>query len=355
MKVLIIQQKMIGDVLTSSLLFEALRKKYPKAELHYLIKKNTVPVVASNPYIDTLIIDREDSAGNKLALLPFIARLKREHYNVVVDVYSKIGSALITYGTAAPLRIGRKKWYTSFLYTKTRAYKDTPESPSGKQIQFRMDLLKPLGISGEESYRPKILLSPEEKMEAKTFMKKSGVDLNKSVIMCSVMGSNINKTYPLPFFAQVLTTISDTCDAQLLFNYMPSQFNQVEELMALCPPEVKNKVKRSCYAQSLREFIAITSFCDVLIGNEGGAAHMAKALDIPTFTIFSPQIKKEAWFDQATLQDRAVHLKDYKPELFEYFTDKNDVLKANTELYEQFSPDYFKDCLIQFLNKNGCK
>lgn len=355
MKVLIIQQKMIGDVLTSSLIFEALKKKYPEAELHYLIKKNTVPVVAGNLYIDKLIIDGEDDDGNILSLLPFIARLRKEHYNAVVDVYSKIGSALITYGTGAHLRIGRKKWYTSFLYTNTRVYKDTPESSLGKQIQFRMDLLKPLGISGEESYRPKIILSADEKTEAKIFMKKSGVDLGKTVIMCNVMGSNINKTYPLPYFAQVLTTINDICDAQFLFNYMPSQYNQVEELLSLCSSEVKNKVKRSCYAQCLREFIAITSFCDVLIGNEGGAVHMAKALNIPTFAIFSPQINKEAWFDQNILQDTAVHLKDYKPELFEHFTDKNAVLKANTELYEQFSPDCFKEFLIQFLDKNGCK
>ena len=343
---------MIGDVLISSLLFEALRKKYPKAELHYLIKKNTVPVIISNPYIDKVIINGEDCTGKKLNIFLFITRLRNEKYNAVVDVYSKIGSALLTYGTAAPLRVGRKKWYTSFLYTKTRAYKDTPQSPSGKAIQFRMDLLKPLGISGEESFRPKILLSPEEKVEARAFMKKSGVDMSKSVIMCSVMGSNITKTYPLPFFAEILTTINETCDAQLLFNYMPSQYNQVEELMALCPPEVRNKVKRSCYAQSLREFIAITSFCDVLIGNEGGAVHMAKALNIPTFTIFSPQIKIEAWFDQESLQDTAVHLQNFRPELFENFTDKNDVLKANTRLYEQFSPDYFKEFLIQFLDKN---
>jgi heptosyltransferase-2 len=355
MKVLIIQQKMIGDVLTSSLLFEALRKKYPKAELHYLIKKNTVPVVKSNPYIDKIIIDGEDSAANKLSLLRFIEHLRKEHYTAVVDVYSKIGSALITYGTRSPLRVGLKKWYTSFLYTNTRAYKETPESPSGKAIRFRMDLLKPLGISGEESYRPKILLSTEEKVEAKAFMKKSGVDLSRTVIMCNVMGSSINKTYPLPFFAQVLTTISETCDAQFLFNYMPSQYNQVEELMALCTPDVKNNVKRSCYAQNLSEFIAITSFCDVLIGNEGGAVHMAKAVNIPTFAIFSPQIKKEAWFDQETLHDTAVHLQDYKPELFEHFTDKNEVLKANTQLYEQFSPDYFEEILIEFLDKNLCK
>jgi len=39
MKILVIQIKMIGDVLTSSILFEALRKEFPTAELHYMISE----------------------------------------------------------------------------------------------------------------------------------------------------------------------------------------------------------------------------------------------------------------------------------------------------------------------------
>lgn len=36
---------MIGDVLTTSILFEALKKEFPKAQLHYLVMKHTTPVI----------------------------------------------------------------------------------------------------------------------------------------------------------------------------------------------------------------------------------------------------------------------------------------------------------------------
>jgi heptosyltransferase-2 len=52
MKVLIIQQKMIGDVLATSVLFEAIKQKYPKAKLHYVLNSHTYPVVEHNPFID---------------------------------------------------------------------------------------------------------------------------------------------------------------------------------------------------------------------------------------------------------------------------------------------------------------
>ena len=49
MKILVIQQKMIGDVLTSSILFEVLRAKYPNAQLDYLVNSHTLPVIENNP------------------------------------------------------------------------------------------------------------------------------------------------------------------------------------------------------------------------------------------------------------------------------------------------------------------
>ena len=46
---------MIGDVLTSSILFEVLRKEFPNSELHFLINSHTIPVVTNNPFIDKII------------------------------------------------------------------------------------------------------------------------------------------------------------------------------------------------------------------------------------------------------------------------------------------------------------
>ena len=55
MKILVIQQKMIGDVLTSSVLFEMIKKKHPNYKLHYLINNHTSAVVENNPLIDKII------------------------------------------------------------------------------------------------------------------------------------------------------------------------------------------------------------------------------------------------------------------------------------------------------------
>ena len=56
MKIAVIQPKMIGDVLITSVIFEELKQKFPTAELHFIVNKNTIPVLENNPFIDKIII-----------------------------------------------------------------------------------------------------------------------------------------------------------------------------------------------------------------------------------------------------------------------------------------------------------
>ena len=71
-KILVIQQKMIGDVLTTSILFELLRKKYPDAQLDYLINSHTYPVVENNPFIDSFVFfTKEEETSKKLQFYAF--------------------------------------------------------------------------------------------------------------------------------------------------------------------------------------------------------------------------------------------------------------------------------------------
>ena len=78
---------------------------------------------------------------------------------------------------------------------------------------------------------------------------------------------------------------------------------------------------------------------------------MAKALDVPTFTIFSPWILKEAWnmFENGTT-NVSVHLKDVKPELY---TGKSlKVAKQNSQaLYQIFTPDLITNKLKSYLRQ----
>jgi heptosyltransferase-2 len=171
--------------------------------------------------------------------------------------------------------------------------------------------------------------------------------------MIGVLGSDGTKTYPFLFMAKVLDTIIKTQpNAQLLFNYIPKQLEDAKAIYNLCNTETQKHIYLDVFGKSLRDFMSITHFCNALIGNEGGAINMAKALNIKTFTIFSPWIRKEVWsLFEDHINHVSVHLKDYKPNLFNNKSTK-DLKATHLELYNAFEPLLFENQITQFLNNS---
>ncbi len=349
MKILVIQQKMIGDVLVSSLLCEHLKIHIPHAEVHYLVNEHTVAVVEENPFIDKIVLFKKEHKSNKVRFYRFLKSISKERYDAVIDIYGKLESNLITLFSAAKIKIAYPKWYSKFIYTHHVPIKSRTEGSNHNTIDDRLGLLSPLIDNKlDPMARPKIHLTPKELGEAKTFLEKSRTNPSAPLIMLGVLGSGESKTYPLPYMAEVLDIIADRLDAVLLFNYVPSQEKEAKQVYALCNESTKQKIAFDTFAPSLRKFLGILHHCNALIGNEGGAVNMAKALGVPTFSIFSPWISKIGWHTYADEKNIGVHLNDYKEGFF-MGKSKKDIKKDVQNLYSDFHPSLFNDELNTFL------
>jgi len=347
MRILVIQQKMIGDVLTSSILLEQLRKVYPEATLDYLINSHTAPVVEHNPNIDHLILYSKTEENSKKALLDFAKKTALNNYDIVIDVYSKISSNIISYLSKAEVKISYHKWYTSWIYNHNIKRHLPTEGLLNLAIKNRLLLLNPLGIT-ETHAVPKIYLTTEEIEASKTILVENQLDFNLPIYMIGILGSGIKKTYPFDYMAKLLDQIVVQTNGQLLFNYIPNQIEDVKQIYSLCNTETKKHIYLDIFGKSLREFLALTHHCTALIGNEGGAINMAKALDIPTFTIFSPWIDKATWSLFENERNVSIHLNEVKSELYKSIEEKQ--LKHQAlEFYKAFKPEYIKPSLNQFL------
>ena len=195
---------------------------------------------------------------------------------------------------------------------------------------------------------PQIYLSErEQEVAAEKIASNIGSDIK--LLMISVLGSTQTKSLPAAQMAETLDFIASQTSATLLFNFMPDQLDEATEIYNLCKRETQESIKLDFYTKSLREFLAILSQCQALIGNEGGAVNMAKALNIPTFTIFSPWINKESW-NMLTEQHNheAVHLSDYYPELYQDINPKQYKGKS-LFLYQKLELKKYSEKLKTFL------
>lgn len=348
MKFLVVQQKMIGDVLASTVICESLKHHFPTATVHIVANENTLPVLYNNPFIDDVVVFKNEYRERKLAFYNFLTSLKKTKYTAVIDAYGKLESNLITLFANSEQKISNRKWYTSWIYSHTIRQLRFSGGKVPLSISNRLLLLHPI-LSGASSFitRPKLFLSKKE-LDMGTETIDGFREGAKKIIMVPILGSAANKTYPAVYMAEILEMICNRYDVKLLFNYLPSQKENALEIYHHCSQATQQKIEIDFYANSLRDFIAVVSQCDMIMGNEGGAINMAKAVDIPSFSIFSPYIPKANWLGEEVHSHEGVHLNDFRPELFEGM-DKRKLKKNSQELYQHFEPELFKKKLVQFL------
>lgn len=343
---------MIGDVLASTIICESLKFHFPNATVHFVANENTLAVLKGNPFIDKVIIFKNEYRTSKRAFFKFLKSIKKVNYHSTFDAYGKLESNLITLFAKADNKIGSYKWYSNWVYSETIHQTLNSEADIPLAVSNRLKLIDPLVKENSFSTFPKLYVSEQETIKAQQAISKIVGKTKDKLIMISILGSSSNKTYPSKYMAEVLDIICKNNTVKLLFNYIPNQKVDALSIFEKCSEHTQNCISFDFYAESLRDFIGLLSQCDLLIGNEGGAVNMAKALKIPSFCIFSPFIWKGAWHGQANKDHVSVHLRDYHPEFFEGM-DKKQLKKNSQELYQNYPPQLFKQKLVAFLDRNN--
>lgn len=343
---------MIGDVLVSSIICNNLRLAYPNAQIDYLVYESTIPVLQGNPNIDNVLVFQEKHRKSKREFLNLALEIREIKYDILIDAYSKLESWLIVLLSGAKRKISYKKFGRTFLYTDNVPFAEFPKTNLGLAIERRLSLLEPLDLKIELDPLPKLYVTDKENQNALALFEYHQLKKDRKTVMISLLGSENLKTYPLKYMAKVVDFIADNQEVNILFNYIPKQIKDAKVIFDACKPSTQEKIYFNLLGGDLRGFMAIMNNCDLIIGNDGGAINMAKALGKSSFIIFSPWIEKKIW---ATLEDGlqhiSVHLNDFKPKLLASKTDK-EIKKEALSLYQEFEPELFKDKIELFLRQN---
>lgn len=350
-KILVIQNKRIGDVLIVSVIAQNMKKIYPDSIIDYLVYDYTSGVIENNPNIDTILPINETELKKFGGLTKLINTLKKEDYDIIFDPYAKLQSRLICLFTKAPMRISFKKRDKNTVlpfYTHTVPFLEEKTKNCGKVIEDRVNLVTSFFDidPSEVDYEPKIYLTKKEqeynKLEA----------YDKPFVMLGVLGSTPQKSMPYEYIVALINHITTNYDVNVLFNYAPHQKEDALSIYEQCAN--KDQIIVDIYEDNIRGFIKLMNKCTLLVGNEGGTVHIAKALNKPTFTIFSPYVLKEHW---ASFEDgerhTSIHLLEEKPDLFS--TDREERRKIEEDpslMYKQLTPEIIMPKLNIFLSKH---
>lgn len=349
-KILIIQNKRIGDVLISSVIANNYKAKYPDSVVHLMAYDFTHGVIQNNPNIDKIISINEKELKKISNLAKMILQVRSEKYDVIFDPYSKLQSRLICKFGGAKQTVGhksRKKIGNLGYYTHPVGILESKSHICGKAIEDRIHLLKQVDTFKDINYEPKIFLTEEE--EQFRVPKKYQ---DKNIIMLGILGSTPQKSMPYEYIVQIVDHIATTFNCYLLFNYAPNQKVEADKIYNLC--QNKSNIILDIYAPSIRNFAVLMNQCAVLVSNEGGTVHIAKAVNKPTFTIFSPYINKDDWssFEDGKFH-KSVHLLDFLPNAISdlSYEQNKEIEKNPRELYLKLTPEMIIPELDSFLKE----
>lgn len=351
MRILVIQQKMIGDVLISSLLCKNLKLWNPNVHVDYVANRHTLDVIRHNPYIDGVVVFEDHFKKDKFGLFQFLLHCRRQKYDCIIDAYGKLESFLICLFTPAAQKIGYKKALSPLVYDKEIKVLKVQDDALQLSIKNRFRLLTPIMGAFPKNSEVEIHLTPEE-IEISRERLDAVLGKGKKAIMVSALGSSKNKTYPFEYMAQLMDTAFRTTNLPFILNYRPDQEGLIDLLINQLQPTTQKAIMKSLTPNSLRDYMANAYHCIAAVGNEGGAINIAKALNKPTFAVFSPLIDPSGWHTEIPNKCMAVNLNTFFPNAIDYT--KHRKLAKDTEkleeLYKMLKPELFEKKWIGFLN-----
>jgi len=351
-KALIIQNKYIGDVLTSSVIAENLKQVFPEIEVHFFCYEPAIAVLENNPFVDEIISFKEKKLKKISVLNQYANQIKHSDYDIVLDPYAKLQSRFITLKSRAKRRISYDKPFFKHIYTDVVEKTHIPsEETSCTAIDNRVSLVTPLMEKPQDlALHPKIHLTGEEIKEGKEILENARLDLSRKTLMIGILGSGEDKSWPIDYMIQLISHIQKYYDFNILFNYIPSQQPTVDKIKNGLPS--LDKIYLEVMGKNVREFLKILYHCDALIGNEGGAVNMAKALDVPTFSIYSPHKFPADWgcFEDGH-KHVSVHFQDLDKRTVDNASIKQLFRKAH-KYYKKLNYTYVRAEADKFLQDN---
>jgi ADP-heptose:LPS heptosyltransferase len=298
-KILAIKLRSLGDTVLMTAPLAQLHRAFPNAQIDVAVLTPWAPLLENMPGVTRVwTYDRHThSASRAKASARLALKLRKEHYDCVVNFHASPSSAMISFATGAKTRSVHfhghhdKDRYSTLV---------VPGKGSLKPIIERdMDTVRALGIDILTGLLPQVRPTTSEIQWAQNQIQTSGK--SGPVLALGLGASRPTKSWPVDSF---VTLAIQWCQKQSGAavaltgpdeNELATRFLQrVDELLLTEIPDITERSKirsRICCESrfSVRQLSAFLSCVSLFVGNDSGPKHLAVANGTTTLTLFGPE------------------------------------------------------------------
>ncbi len=278
-------------------LIGALRRAYPRARLTYLVEPAAAPIVRHNPHLDdVLIAPRRRGAGRLLDDLRLARQLRRERFDLALDLHGGPRAAWLAWASGARERIGYDIAGRRWMYT--RIVSRSRELRPRHSVRNQWDLLEaipgwPGGAPDPEFDRIDIGLDPQADARMAGRLGQAGVAPDDELVVMHVSAGNPFRRWPEQFFVDTAVSLAaGNAKRRLVLSSGPSDRAAASRIAAATRGRLGAAAHRiiDLGEFDLQELSARMGRSRLFVGGYTGPLHIAAATDTPVVGLYGPTL-----------------------------------------------------------------
>jgi heptosyltransferase-1 len=273
--ILLVRLGSLGDIVHALPAAAALRDTFPGARIDWVVDRKWSRLLEGNPDLTEVItLDRSSPAG----IAGVVSRLRANKYTCAIDFQALYKSALISFGSGAPRRIGFHSSYAreglaAFLYTERY-------NPSGPhKVDHNLTLVQAFGARKTTPRFP-LTIVPEDEQEAARAL--SGSSLNEYFVL-NPGGGWRSKCWPAERYGELHQKLARRHGWRGVVTIGPGEEGLAQQSIAAAgqPAPIPMLL-------GLGPLLAVLRRAKFIISADTGPLHLAAALGTPAIGLYGP-------------------------------------------------------------------
>lgn len=297
-KFLVIQTAFIGDVILATAVIEKLHQSHPSAKIDFLVRKGNEGLLTNHPFINQVLIwnKKEQKIRN---LFKLVLQVRKEKYDVVVNLHRFASSGLITALSNATKTVGYKKNPLSFLFNESF---DHTLGKAGEKYLHETDRNQMLirSLTDEEKAAPR--LYPQSSDFDKVLSLKS-----KPYVCIAPASVWYTKQWIIEKWVELIQKLPT--EYQVFLLGAPSDRSLCEQIVQQAG---RAEVQSLCGQLSFLESAALIKDARMNYVNDSAPLHIASAMNAPVTAVFCSTIP-EFGFGPLSQQSFIIETKEKLP------------------------------------------
>lgn len=287
---LIIRTSALGDILHGMPVAAALKERYPRSEITWVVDERYQPLLAGHPCVDRILLVRfkegfrtlRDVRGRR-NWTGLVRMLRDLRFDVAIDVQGLFRSGCISYLSRARVRIGFPQGHVreklNLLFTNVRPRSIPPRS---HVIDRNLALLHPLGVFTKQR-RFALQVPPPVEESVRRFLRETETGKRTLRVVVHPAAGWTTKQWGPKRYAEIADRILESWDASVFLLWGPGERQTAEQVQAQM-----QRSGRLVPDMGLTALVAFLRECDLFIGGDSGPLHLASALAVPVLGLYGP-------------------------------------------------------------------